>query len=95
MNETKKLVELIIEGIQEKKGSGIVVVNLENIDGAICRYFIICQGNSPQQVAATSSSAKATRHSKWKPLPNRLEMWYGKSLQRSRRTWWGWKMPNG
>ena len=43
MNETKKLVELIIEGIQEKKGSGIVVVNLENIDGAICRYFIICQ----------------------------------------------------
>lgn len=56
MNETKKLVELIIEGIQEKKGSAIVVVNLENIDGAICRYFIICQGNSPQQVEAITES---------------------------------------
>ena len=30
--------------------------------------------------AATSSSAKATHHSKWKPLPNRLEMWYGEKL---------------
>lgn len=56
MNDTKKLVELIIEGIQEKKGTGIVVVNLEKIEGAICRYFIICQGNSPQQVEAITDS---------------------------------------
>ena len=56
MNETKELLKLIVEGIQEKKGSGIVIANLNNIDGAICRYFIICQGNSPQQVEAITES---------------------------------------
>ena len=56
MNETKELLKLIVEGIQEKKGSGIVIANLNDIDGAICRYFIICQGNSPQQVEAITES---------------------------------------
>ena len=56
MNETKKLVDSITKGIQEKKGHGIVVVNLTGIDSSICQYFIICQGNSPQQVEAIAES---------------------------------------
>ena len=56
MNEIKLLVETIIKGIQEKKGSGIVVADLTNIEGSICRYFVICQGNSPTQVEAITES---------------------------------------
>ena len=56
MEETKKLVETIIEGIEEKKGSDIVVADLSGIEGTICRYFIIAQGNSPTQVEAIAES---------------------------------------
>ena len=56
MNETGKLIEQIIEGIQDKKGKGIVVANLSEIDDTICNYFIICQGNSPSQVTALVES---------------------------------------
>lgn len=56
MNETEKLVKNIVKGIQDKKGSGIVVADLSNIDGTICKYFVVCQGNSPQQVEAIAGS---------------------------------------
>lgn len=56
MDETKKLVDTIIDGIQEKKGSGIVVADLTGIEGSICKYFVICQGNSHMQVEAIAES---------------------------------------
>ena len=42
MNTTKQLVETIKEGIQEKKGSNIVIADLTHIDGTIAKYFVIC-----------------------------------------------------
>ena len=56
MEQISTLVETITKGIQEKKGSNIVVADLQGIDGAICNYFIICQGNSPSQVEAITES---------------------------------------
>ena len=53
MEETKNLVESITKGIQEKKGSDI-------IEGAICRYFVICTGQSPAQVEAITDSVTET-----------------------------------
>ena len=52
----EELIEVIIRGIQEKKGKGIVVANLNGIEGAICNYFVVCQGNSPSQVEAVVES---------------------------------------
>ena len=56
MEQTIELVETIKKGIQEKKGQHIVVADLQGIDGAIARYFVICQGNSPAQVEAITES---------------------------------------
>lgn len=56
MNQTKKLVTQIIEGIQEKKGHNIVVADLTEIEDTICNYFVICQGNSPSQVSVIADS---------------------------------------
>ena len=58
MEQVKKLVETITKGIQEKKGSNITIADLSGIDGAICRYFVICQGNSPSQVEAITDSVE-------------------------------------
>ena len=52
MNDTKVLIEKIKEGIQEKKGKKIIVADLTSIEDTICKYFVICQGNSPSQVSA-------------------------------------------
>ena len=58
MDEAKKLVETITKGIQEKKGSRIVIVDMGQLEGTICKYFIICQGNSPAQVEAITDSVE-------------------------------------
>ena len=70
MDEIKTLVENITEGIQEKKGYGIVVADMTGVEGAICRYFVICQGNSPMQVEAIADSVEefARKKSHKKPV---------------------------
>lgn len=57
MNETKKLIQQITEGIQDKKEK-IVIADLTKIDDTICNYFVICQGNSPSQVTAIVESIR-------------------------------------
>lgn len=52
MNETQQLVDAIVEGMKQKKGEQIVVADLSNIGETICKFFVICQGNSPAQVDA-------------------------------------------
>ena len=56
MNQTEILVKKITEGIQEKKGQKIVVADLNEIEDTICKYFVICQGNSPSQVSVITDS---------------------------------------
>ena len=50
MDQTKALVQAIVEGMQEKKGKNIVTVDLSQTVGAICQYMVICEGNTPTQV---------------------------------------------
>ena len=49
---TKKLVETIIEGIQNRKGQRIVTVDMRKLPVAPAEYFIIAEGGSNTQVAA-------------------------------------------
>jgi hypothetical protein len=53
---TDRLTELIIQGIQEKKGKDIVCLDLKNIENAVCSYFIVCHGDSNTQVNAIADS---------------------------------------
>ena len=53
---TKTLIDKIVEGIQEKKGKGITIVDMEKLGNSICDYFVICQGTSPAQVSAIPAS---------------------------------------
>jgi ribosome-associated protein len=69
MEQAKQLVKTIVKGIQEKKGSNIAVADLNGIEGTICRYFVICQGNSPTQVEAISDSVEETVRIEQKEKP--------------------------
>lgn len=75
MNTTKQLVETIKEGIQEKKGSKIVIADLTHIDGTIAKYFVICQGNSPSQVEAIAESVGDSAEKIWEKNLQMLRDW--------------------
>ncbi len=49
---TKKLVDTIIEGIQNRKGQRIVSIDLRKVKEAPVEYMIVAEGNSNTQVAA-------------------------------------------
>ena len=55
-NNTNKLLKTIIDGIEDKKGRRIVVADLSEIKDCICKYFVICQANSPAQAEAVAGS---------------------------------------
>ena len=58
MNETEKLIQSIIEAIQEKKGVNIVHVDLTGIETAAAQGFVIATGNTPMQVTAIADSVR-------------------------------------
>ncbi len=69
MNNSRKLVDTIVEAIQEKKGQGITIADLREIDGSICNYFVICQGNSPSQINAIAESVYLIAKKKLGEMP--------------------------
>ena len=72
MTTVKQLVEVITQGIQEKKGQEIVIVDMQGIEGAICNYFVICTGNSPTQVSAIMDSVEDMARDKAGEKPIRV-----------------------
>lgn len=49
-NESEYLADLVVEGIQEKKGKDIISMNLMDISNAVSNYFVLCHGTSKTQV---------------------------------------------
>jgi len=58
MKENEQIVNKIVEGIQERKGKNIVIVNLNKLNEAPCSYFVICEGDSNVHVNAIATSIK-------------------------------------
>jgi len=54
--ETKVLTDQVIEGIREKKGQDVVVLDLSKIENSVCSVFVICNGTSKTQVASIADS---------------------------------------
>ena len=54
--KTEKLYYSILEGLFSKKGKEVTEINLAEVENSICKYFIICHGESNTQVRAISDS---------------------------------------
>jgi len=70
MTDKNPLLPHIVGGMQEKKGKSISVIELKGIAGAICDYFVICEGNTPTQVSALAESVEAEvkKHTQESPI---------------------------
>lgn len=69
------LTQQVVAGILEKKGQNIKVLDLRNIENAVCDYFIICEGNSNTQVDAIADSVEGTVKKNLNQRPYRSEGW--------------------
>ena len=56
---SETLSDVIVKGMQEKKASDIVVMDLRKIKNAVADFFVICSGNSDKQLDAISDSIDA------------------------------------
>lgn len=60
MDSSKELTDLIIEGIQNRKGHNITIIDMGDIDTAATRRFIVAEGTSTTQTAAIAESVEET-----------------------------------
>lgn len=52
ITKASRLFKSIINAIQEKKGEGIISLDLKKIPEAVADYFIICEATNPTQLRA-------------------------------------------
>jgi ribosome-associated protein len=57
-NPNQLLADAAVEGILEKKGKNISILDLTGIHNRVCDYFIICQADSTTQVNALAGSVQ-------------------------------------
>ncbi len=55
-HDSEKLADLVVKGMQEKKASDIVLVDLREVKNAVTDFFVIASGNSDKQLSAISES---------------------------------------
>ena len=63
------LKSVVIEGMQERKATNIVVLDLKKVKNAVADYFVICTGNSDTQLDAISNSVEEMVYKKLKQDP--------------------------
>ena len=54
--ESEKLSMTIARGMQEKKASNIVVMDLRKVKNAVADFFVLCSGSSDKQLDAIANS---------------------------------------
>lgn len=52
------LVDLVVKGMQEKKGHSITIIDLRNIKSAVADYFVLCSANTDNQLDAIRHSVE-------------------------------------
>lgn len=55
-DSSERLSELVVKGMQEKKASNIVVMDLRKVKNAVADFFVICTGSSDKQLDAIADS---------------------------------------
>lgn len=55
---TEQLLDAVVLGLQEKKGTNIVILDLRKLENSVCSYFVVCEGESNVHVAAVAESVE-------------------------------------
>ena len=77
-DESKRITEVIVHGIQEKKGKDIVSLDLRNISSSVSDYFVVCHADSSSQVKAIADSLEDEMYKAFQEEP-----WHKEGFQNS------------
>ncbi|MBD5250187.1 MAG: ribosome silencing factor [Bacteroides sp.] len=56
--ETKDTLEMIIEGLRDRKGRDITILDLNDVDSAPARTFVIASGTSTMHVSSLADNVR-------------------------------------
>lgn len=73
VQESTRISEIVIQGIQEKKGNEIVRLDLRNLHSSVSDYYVICHATSATQVKAIAQSVEEEVYKAFKIDPWRKE----------------------
>ena len=59
---SEELSTAIISGMEDKKASKIVLIDLKGVSGAVADYFVVCSGSSDTQVESISKGVDEAVH---------------------------------
>lgn len=70
LENTDLLIAAIVDAIEDIKGEDIRILDLRDIENAVCKYFIVCSGGSNTQVNALAGSVqkKVSKSHREKPF---------------------------
>jgi len=57
-DESTRVTESIVNGLFEKKGKRVALIDLRNLENRVCDYFIICHATSSTQVDSLAWSVE-------------------------------------
>jgi ribosome-associated protein len=70
---SEQLSDIIVKGMQEKKATDIVVMDLRKVKNAVADFFVVCSGNSEKQIDAIADSIDAEVFKALKENPWHIE----------------------
>lgn len=71
--DSNSLVNIIVKGIQEKKGTNIQVIDLREVMNAYSDYFVICTGSSDTNVQSIADSVEELTRTLLDEKPSHIE----------------------
>lgn len=70
---SETLSDVIVKGMQEKKATDIVVLDLRKVKNAVADFFVLCSGSSDKQLDAIADSIDAEVFKALKENPWHIE----------------------
>ena len=73
LENTDQLIAAIVDALENIKGEDIRILDLRDIENAVCKYFIICSGSSNTQVNALAGSVQKQVRKSLREKPFQVE----------------------
>ena len=73
LENTDQLIAAIVDALENIKGENIRILDLRDIENAVCKYFIICSGGSNTQVNALAGSVQKQVRKSLREKPFQVE----------------------
>ncbi|MBN2165751.1 MAG: ribosome silencing factor [Marinilabiliaceae bacterium] len=55
---SEQLVDAVVFGLQEKKGTDIVILDMRKLENCVTSFFVLCSGESTTHVSAVADSVE-------------------------------------